>query len=194
MIGFTAEERGAKELAKVLGGSRKKIKRQLIIAVNATSRKTKGTIAKQIATELATAQKNIKKTSTIRKKAGKADRIPTAIITQKQTSRIPLRDFRARQTKAGVTYKVSKKKGRKVAPGAFQGPTPKRMKASWRGRVFKRVGQSRLPIVQLMGPSPWGVFQKQKLKRPTVKVSRIELANQIRKRIRYLRLKQAGEI
>ncbi len=194
MLGFTAEEKGAKELAKVLDGSRKKIKRQLVIAVNATAKKNKSSIAKQIATELATPQKNIKKTSSIKKKAGKADRIPTAIVTQKETARLPLRDFRPTHTKKGVTYRVSKKKGRRLAPGAFQGPTPKRMKASWRGRVFVRRGQSRLPIQQLWGASPWGVFIKRKLKRPTVFESRRELVRQIKKRTRYLRLKQAGEI
>lgn len=194
MIGFTVQQRKVNELSKVLKGSDKKVRRQLVIAVNATSRKTTGGIAKQVATELATAQKNIKKTIKVKQKAGKTQKVPTAIVSQTETKRIPLRDFGARQNKKGVSYKISKSKGRKTIQGAFQGPKPGVMKAGWRGRVFKRVGKSRLPIQQLFGASPWGVFVKNKMKKPVVKESKQELIKQIERRIRFLKLKESGAI
>lgn len=194
MIGFTVQQRRINKLKKTLGGSDKKLKRQLVIAVNATSRKTTGGIAKQVATELATAQKNIKKTIKIKKKADKSDGIPSAIVSQTETRRIPLRDFGARQNKKGTSYRISESKGRKTIPGAFQGPRPGVMKASWRGRVFKRIGKERLPIIQLYGASPWGVFTKKKMKAPVVKEAKKELIRQIERRIRFLQLKQSGAI
>jgi hypothetical protein len=60
--------------------------------------------------------------------------------------------------------------------------------------VFKRVGEGRLPIIQLFGPSPWGVSIKNNLKKPTVKATKIELIKQIERRIRFLKLKQSGAI
>jgi hypothetical protein len=194
MIGFAVDAYKVRQLQSVVGGSEKKLSQQLKIAVNATSKKTVGSMAKQVATELATAQKNIKQTIAITKKAEAGQKIPTAVVTQKTTRRIPLRDFGARQTKSGASYKVSKTKGRKTIAGAFQGPKPGVMKASWRGRVFKRVGKARLPIVQLFGPSPWGVFKNKKLKSPTVKESRKELRRQIDRRLRFLKLKKSGAI
>ncbi len=196
MIAFTVNARKIKELEKLLNGNQKKLRRELATAVNATARKTQSLMAKQIGRELSTAQKNIKQTIAIVKKAtptGEA-KSPSATVRQSKTKRIPLRDFGARQNKSGVSYKISKTAGRKQVKGAFQGPKPGTMKASWRGRVFKRTGASRLPIVQLFGPSPWGVFAKKKLKRPTVQDSRVELMLQINRRIRFLKLKQSGAI
>lgn len=194
MIGFTVEERQIDELSKILKGSGKKIKRELVTAVNATSRKTQGSMAKQIAKELATAQKNIKETIKIKKKAGNNDQVPVAVVSQKETDRIPLRDFKARQTRGGVSFKISKTKGRRTIPGAFQGPKPGMIKPNWNGRVFNRVGKARLPIVQLFGPSPWGVFVKNDLKAEAVKDSKQELIKQVERRIRFLKLKQSGTI
>lgn len=194
MITFGVNQRKINELKRTLNGNAKQLRRQLTTAVNATSRKTRSTMAKEVGKELATTQKAIKTTIAITKKATNATRNPTAVVTQKKSGRVPLRDFKARQNKSGVTYKISKTKGRKSIPGAFQGPRPGVMKASWRGRVFKRSGKSRLPIQQLFGPSPWGVFVKKKLKKPTIQESRKELLKQIDRRIRFLKLKKSGAI
>jgi hypothetical protein len=187
MIGFTVQQRRVNELSKVLKGSDKKVRRQLAIAVNATSKKTQGGIAKEVAKELATAQMNIKKTITIKKKADGKDKVPSAVVSQTQTERIPLRDFGARQNKKGVSYKVSKSKGRKTIRSAFQVQTIG-------GHVFKRRGKSRKPIDKLFGPSPWGVFIKNGIKKPIVKESKRELIKQIERRIRFMKLKESGAI
>ena len=185
MIALSVTARGEKRLAKLLQGNSKRLRREMAIAVNATSKKTVALWAEKSSKELATAQKNIKGTIRVRKKASAGEsKSPTAVVTQKKTGRIPLRDFGARQTKKGVSYRISPGKGKKpVIAGAFQGPKPGVMKASWRGRVFKRVGKERLPIVQLMGPSPWGVFIKKKMTPAQMKEIETELAKQIERRI-----------
>jgi len=195
MIALSVTARGEKRLAKLLQGNTKRLRREMAIAVNATSKKTVAIWAKEVSKEVATAQKNIKATIKVSKKAAASEsKSPTAVVTQKKTGRIPLRDFGARQNKKGVSYKISKGGKRGFVAGAFQGPKPGVMKASWRGRVFKRVGAGRLPIIQLFGPSPWGVSIKNNLKKPTVKATKIELVKQIERRIRFLKLKQSGAI
>jgi hypothetical protein len=60
--------------------------------------------------------------------------------------RIPLIQFKARQTRRGVSYTLPR--GRGVAPGAFI-----RTMASGHTGVFMRKGKTRLPIKELFGPS-----------------------------------------
>jgi hypothetical protein len=60
--------------------------------------------------------------------------------------RIPLIDFRARQTRTGVSYRLPG--GRNTVPGGFI----QTMRSGHRG-VFKRRGRPRLPIDELFGPS-----------------------------------------
>jgi hypothetical protein len=66
------------------------------------------------------------------------------------------------------------------------------MKASWRGNVFKRVGKSRLPIVKLMGASPWGVFTKQKMTPEQERDIKAELVKQMDRRIKLNILRAEG--
>lgn len=196
MISITKNDRQIKQLSALLKGKASRLKREVAIAVNATARKAESNIAKQIGKELATAQKNIKKTVKIVSKANvNSESVrPTATVRQMKTGKVPLRDFSARQSKRGVSYKISKTTGRKTVIGAFQGPKPGAIKSSWKGRVFKRSGKARLPIVQLFGPSPWGVFAKKKLKKAIVSDSKVELTLQLNRRIRFLKLKNSGAI
>lgn len=193
MISFTRNRREIAELAKALDGSASKIRKQLAIAVNKAAKKTLAQLAKENAKELATTQKVIKATMKVASKAT-ATGNPTSTIEQKKTGRISLRDFKARQTKAGTTYKTSKTGGRKTVLGAFQGPKPGVIKASWRGHVFKRKGKERLPIIKLFGPSPWGVTVKNRLTRPVIKFARSQLKKEIAERTRFLNLKKTGAI
>jgi hypothetical protein len=165
-------------------GTARKLRTELAIAVNQTAAKGKRIIAKEIGNELATAQKNIAKEISTGRKANAVD--ITSTVEVKKTSRIPLREFGARQTKKGVSFRVSKSKGRKTVAGAFQVPRPGLMNAKWRGRVFKRLGKSRLPITQLMGPSAWGVFVVGKKIGPSSEQVEAELKKNIDRRIKFI--------
>lgn len=183
---------GIERLKASLGDKAKKLPQEVAIAVNATAKFVNKQMAKDIQQELATSQKVIGKTIRQTRRATKAEL--KAMVRLEKTTRIPLKDFGARQTKKGVSYKVSKTKGRGFVPGGFQGPKPGAMKASWRGNAFKRVGKARLPIVKLKGPSPWGVFVKRGMTADILKRADAELEKQVERRVRYNVLKSQGVI
>lgn len=181
--------RRLEQVAKSIGSN---LKKELAIAINKTAKKCESAIAKSVAKEIVVSQKIVK--SQLKTEKAKAVGEQKAKVTLKVSSRIPLRDFGARQTKAGVAYKISRQGGRGFVAGAFQGPKPGVMKASWRGNVFKRTTKSRLPIVKLMGPSVWGAFVVNDHVSLTTDQTQIELKKQIEERIRFLTLKQSGAI
>lgn len=179
----------AGDLIKGLENVTDNLTKQFGIVVGKVGRRAESITAKDVTKELAVKQKTVKK-EIRRKKKSKT----SVEVELSKSARIPLRDFGARQTRKGVSYRISKTSGRKVVHGAFQGPKPGIKHGKWNGRVFKRVGKSRLPIVQLRGPSPWGVVvHKNRLPSITAQVND-ELKKQIAERIRYLKLKKSGAI
>ncbi len=164
------------------------VKKEKNIAAWKAARKGESAIAKEVTSELATKQKTVKQH--IRKKRLSFG----ASVALKKSARIPLKDFGARQKKVGVSYRISKSEGRKTIPGAFQGPRPGVMKASWKGNVFKRVGKARLPIVKLYGPSPWGVLRVSNRTSNVREIIQAEFIKQLADRLRYQRLKKSGAI
>jgi hypothetical protein len=179
-------------MKKAIENTGRTLRKELAVACNATAAKSKSIIAKQIGNELAVPQKIIKTTISQSKKANESN--ITATVEVRKDRRISLKEFGARQTKAGVSYKISKTRGRKSIPGAFQGPRPGRINVKTKGNVFKRVGKSRLPIVKLYGPSSWGVFVVGKKQGPSVTEIEAELKKQIDRRIRFIALKASGAI
>ena len=191
-MNVTIKQSSLDSLISALKDTERKLKKELQVAVNATANKAKSIINKEIRSELATTATAINSTIRIKRKA--TNDLPSASVEVKKTARISLREFGARQTKVGVSAKISKTRGRKTYAGAFQGPKPGLMKASWRGHVFKRVGKSRLPIVKLHGASPFGVMTKGKKLGPSVEATQAELEKQIQRRVRFITLKKTGAI
>lgn len=190
MLEIRFDDSQIKEMERVVGS--KRLAKEMSIAVNKTATLVRGSIAKQIGKELNATQKVIKEQLKIKTKASPASLNATVRIQFGKG--IPLRDFGARQTKAGVTFKTSKIKGRQISKGAFQGPRPGAVSAAWKGRVFKRVGKSRLPIIQLFGPSPGGVHVYNKHGKQTKNDASEILHKQMKERIRYLTVKALGKI
>ena len=191
-MNVTVKASSVASLKKALEGTSRKLKAEMRIAVNATANKSKSIINKEIRSELATSAKAISPTIRVSRKAA-GDEL-SATVEVKKTGRISLREFGARQGKKGTSYKVSKTKGRKTIPDAFQGPKPGVMKASWRGHVFRRVGKTRLPIVKLFGPSPWGVMTVGNKLGPSKEQTQAELEKQVQRRIRFVTLTKSGAI
>lgn len=178
-------------LKNMLKGSKPKFAQQLSIAINETQKKITVKASRAITEELAV-KASVVKQKIKGKRATKSDL--SAKVTVKASNRLSLREFGAKQNKRGVTYKISKTKGRKLIAGAFQGPKPGVVKISWRGNVFKREGKPRLPIVKRSGPSPWGVYVKSGKDPGIRKEARQILREQIERRIKFLKLKESGEI
>ena len=179
-------------MKKAIEDTGRNLRKELAVACNATASKGKSIIAKQISKELATPQKNIRATISQSRKAKDTD--ISATLEVRKDRRISLKEFGARQTKTGVSYKISKSRGRKSIPGAFQGPKPGLINVKTKGNVFKRAGKARLPIVKLYGPSTWGVFVVGKKQGPSVDEIEAELKKQIDRRIRFIELKASGAI
>ena len=87
-------EKSVAALYVALEHSPKKLRKQLAIAVNQVATKTKSLLAKEIAKELATPQKDIKATIAVTSKAT-SDNL-SANVRQKKTRRISLKRFGGR--------------------------------------------------------------------------------------------------
>jgi hypothetical protein len=90
-----------------------------------------------------------------------------ASVALRQSDRISLRHFGAMQDEVGVSYQIAKGGKRRYIDDAFMGPKYGQLAPKLHGNVFKRAGKSRLPIVKIMGPSPWGVFLRKKMYQST---------------------------
>lgn len=185
MIELSIEAVQIDQLKQSLENAANRMPQEIKVAVNATAKKGTSIINKEIRQELASTATAIRRTVYVSKRATRSTL--SSVVRVEKTRRVPLRDFSARQTRKGVTYRISRRGGRNVAAGAF-------IVKSMGGHAFKRVGKKRLPIVKLHGVSPWGVFTKNKM-RPEV-VGRInrELIKQVHRRIRFNVLKSQGLI
>lgn len=160
MIGIEINTKQLKELRAAVGKAKKSFGKELAAAINATAKDVKLKISRDIGSEITMPAKDIKDRISTRDKA--TARTPVAVVSLGWKQREGLQYFKARQTKAGVTYKISKKGGRGVVLGAFMGPSPSVLAPKLHGGVFKRSGKARLPIVKLRAVSAAGAFVKNK--------------------------------
>lgn len=182
MISMTLTAKIA-ELEKALGDTGpKKLRQQVAIALNQTAKKAQTLLAKEISKEVVLAQKEIKKTIKQDRKA-KPEVLATNVV-QKESSRLSLKQYKARQNKVGVRYRISKKAGGKTIKSAFIADT-------LGSHAYKRKGKKRLPIQKLWGPSPWGVTVKNDLDKLIINRDiEPELIKQIDRRIRAINFKK----
>ena len=175
---------GMNELLAGLASATNNLPQQVNIALGQASNKVKSAVAKEIGKELNTPQKNIKKQIT-----RKTDRTRlTATVSTKASGRIPLRDFQAKQTKAGVSAKVSKRRGKKTYTGNVFIIDKFGKHVFTRGRDPKN-----RKISKMRGVSPYGVMKKNmQTMGDVVAFAQQEIRTAMIKRIRFLELKKAG--
>lgn len=196
------------ELARVRGVLRaigKDLKHILPQAVNDTvkevglSQKNPKSVLKQITDKVNIKAGALRKLKVIRVDRAVAGHRPTGQITLSESSRISLKEFGARQTARGVTYKIEKAGPRKQVPSAFgpgtketntRGARPKVMG----GHIFKRILKARLPVRKLRGPSPWGVFLAAGGPEIAAADAEQRLHKNIHQRLNFLLLKAQGKI
>ena len=190
MIEIEINAKQLKRLREAVGKSKKSIKKELAGAINATSKKTKLQVGRDIRKTVNLKKDEAERPLSLRATATEANLV--AVVSLKKTKRLGLRHFGARQDKRGVSYKISKTGGRSRVNGAFQGPRPGVMKMSWKGNAFKRVGKERLPIVMLKGVSAFGAYAKNELEGSQVKEINKELSKQMERRINLNILRANG--
>lgn len=170
----------ANDLLAQLDDFVKNLPKEIKTVNNRSANRLKKPMSVPITRELAIPQKAIKKLINHRTVPGRL----SAELTLEKTKRIPISDFRHREMKSGgVSYKISKTKGRKRIRDAFK--VTKR-----EGKVYARTSSSRYPIRMLRGPSPWGVFVSKRANMDDLKTEgERRLLYELRERVRY-RMKQ----
>lgn len=190
MIGIEINAKQITRLKKAVGKAGKKFSKELAGAINATSKKTKLQIGRDIRKTVNLKKDEAEKPLKIQTTA--TEQSLKAVVSLAKTKRLGLRHFGARQDKRGVSFKIAKVGGRSRVDGAFQGPKPGVMKMSWKGNAFKRVGPDRLPIVMLKGVSAYGAYAKNELTGPQLKEIAAELSKQMERRIKLNILRAEG--
>lgn len=184
-IFVTINERDRQQLLDLVGNDPKQYRRHLAAAVNRASKKLRTLISdrvrKKVHLRKATVDRRI-----IFRNINSGQQVGVDVIVQ-ESSRISLKEFRARQTKRGVSYKVSKERPRGFIKSGF-GPKIARLGH----HVFARAGKDRFPIIKRFGISPWGVVVKGGIEQEAVAAARRFLDEQVSDRIRFLQLKQTG--
>jgi len=87
----------------------------------------------------------------------------SARVTLKETKRIGVEYFAARQTSQGTTFALMKGGSRTLITGAFMGARVGKKAPKLHGGVFiRQAGAKRLPINKLYAMSPWGMYSSKR--------------------------------
>jgi len=164
----------------------KAIPRALSGAINDTSKKEVTEISKLIRARTTIKKRDIDKH--LRRDFSSPKKLEGGLSLEK-SGRIALGHFGARQTKGGVTYKISKTGGRNLVPDAF-GPDIPRLGLM----VYKRAGKDRTPLIKLYGPSPWGIVVKNDLQSVIGSDAQEVLTKSVARRVNLEVLRLRGEV
>jgi len=175
--------KGLSELLEALNNAADNLPKEVYTALGAASTKVKRSIAQEVTAEVNVAQKVVRKQIKVRKDRQNL-KVTCALVS---SWRIPLRDFKARQTKKGVSARLNKNEGVTHYPGAF---------------IVKKFGNhaytrpktgERGPILKMKGVSPFGVLKINIARRNRVTDSATEaVKEELSERIRFLNLKKKG--
>lgn len=189
MIALEIKPLHLRKLKEACGNAKKSFGKELAAAINETAKNHRLRQGRNIRGEVNLKKKEVESKITLRKATVV---MPQARVFLLETQREGLQHFAARQNKSGVSYRISKKKGRGIVHGAFMGPRPGAVALKLNGGVFKRVGKSRLPIVKLYGVSPYGVYSKNNFEQTDVAYSSDFLTQQMDRRIKLNVLRANG--
>jgi len=169
-----------------LRGWPKGLQKAMSLSINDTTKQVRGQMASDLSKKI-----NIKR-RTVVDLTSRTFAKPTKLkanIHMRESERVSLKEFGAKQTAKGVTYRIKKTGGRARIESAF-GPNI----AKTHRHVFKRAGKPRLPLVKLFGPSPAVAFLGEELDKKTEIDADKLLFNNLNRRVRFLLLKKAGKI
>lgn len=143
-----------KGTAQYLRGYQRAIETAKTRALNKIAAKARTAVIREIASDIGTPIAPVRKQVTLQR----ATRFKRVAILRATGRRIPIIKLKARQTRKGITY--GKGGSRRTIPGGFIATMP----SGHRG-VFKRIGNKRLPVTELHGPSVPKVFTDDKINR-----------------------------
>ncbi len=191
-----------KRLSQAAIGAKKSLTKEIAGAINATAKKTRLDMGRQIREAINLKKEASEKPISVRAQASATSLV--AVVHLKKENRYGLQEFGAKQNKSGVSYKIGKSGGRKTVPGAFMGPKPGQLAPRLYGGVWKRMGDKRKmtkglrqgklaqPIFKLYGVSPWGAWKGNHMEVVQVEAVSKELTKQIERRINLNVLRASG--
>tara|TARA_R100000951_G_scaffold113555_1_gene115812 strand:- start:6821 stop:7435 length:615 start_codon:yes stop_codon:yes gene_type:complete len=177
-----------KQLQKLLKDTPKEIPKRTATIINDTTKKHKTAVSKKLREYVMISAKGAKSAISVGSKA-KAPYKLSSSFHIKATRRPSLKNYKAKQTKAGVTYQIDPKKKSFIA-GAF-GPKIVKLNKNvfLRKNPYSKGGDrtaNRMLGSSLKGPNMWKVYTKHKLHSWSQKEIRKELEFQFDKQIRYV--------
>lgn len=181
------EGNGLNALKNVLTEMPKRLPREMAMVANNTAKahvnQLAATIAggskarKKIPNPIAITQKEVKK---VIGQIQKASRVrPQAKIKIARDLRPSLKRFNLKQTKTGISYKISKKGKKQNLKSAF-------VSQKLGGHAYKRTSKKRNPIIKLQGPSVLVMYLKNELLSWSKEDISEEQQKQILRRIRAI--------
>lgn len=197
MVTLKIDYESAEALKTLMRGVEKDIRKEVKVAVNKAGKSMESQMAKMVRTEINVSSRAVKKVIT-RPRLASETQLRTEIVVAKN-KRISLKEFGARQSKTGVSYRISKKGGKKTIKGAF-------IVESLGGHVYVRSGpkvemtrgkykgQKRQQIFKRFGPSIWGYFANKKVLLDVQTRANAELEKQVAERVRFLTVKAANKL
>lgn len=198
MIEVTTNAQAIKRLAEVLENNTKMLRKDIRIALSKTANHVESQWAKEISETIPVTRAVIKKL--LRQEVANIDAPELkASVSLFKSKRLSLKEYKARQTRKGVSYTAYKGSGRKSLPGTF-------VVAKLGGHVFTRQGEKRVmskgryagkmrqPIVKRFGPSPFDTSKKHEIPVKLVVLGEARLLEELKKRVRFRSLKASGAI
>jgi len=189
-IDVKIDEKQWKQLRKLAEKyGKKNVDTHLAVAINKAAKKTRSAtsnpigMSQWIRKEMNIKAKDLNKHLKKQTRATKGNL--KSVISLETTGRLALKYFDAKQTQAGVTYKIEKKGKRELVPSAF-GPKPKAIDKLG-GHVYKRTTKNRKPIQKLYGISPWAFAKKNKMEKLFIATAESRALSEVTERIRFLR-------
>lgn len=155
MLTLKVEGSGFDALKGIANNTPKNVRKATVKVANATAKAHTKEIGKEIRKLIVISAKGAVEMIRV-KKATTAT--PSATLSINKSDRPNLKRFSARQTRAGVTYRINKKGKRKLVPQAF-GPNISRLGKKVFRRKLKNSGDPdagrvpRLPLVEVRGVS-----------------------------------------
>lgn len=145
MVTVTIDAAKLKRLQRELADIPKALPKIVSRSINKVATYTRTKIVKEITADVNLKRGDVTKRNVRMKKASYRRWSASIGISGR---RVPVHHFGARQTRKGVSYKIRKSAGRQTIAGAFIAKMP-----SGHEGVFRRVGKTAFPIIELYGPS-----------------------------------------
>lgn len=189
------DDKQLKTLAATLADTPKNIPKETSKAINNTAKGHITDIAKQFRKVININVKGSKEAleQNIKSRPNKL----SANVRVKPTVRPPLKRFKARQSKAGVTYQIEKGGVKGMIPGAFGPKIDKLNKHVFlrKNPYVRGAGPQVNKAIKIAGhgPNMLAVYKKKKMKQWSMKEVNLRLNKEIEKRVKFILYKQNKE-